>query len=458
MKNTRLLQAILRQDFRSFIEKVFNELNPGIKYEHNWHIDLLAEHLAHINEGRRIIINIPPRSLKSIIISVALPAFILGIDPTKRIIAASFAKTLSVKHSLDTRFIMESDWYRKLFPATLLSSKQNQKTKFLTSKGGFRMAVSVGSMVTGEGADILIIDDPHNPSHIESRKRRDQVINWYEQTFSTRLNNKEKGSVILVMQRLHENDLTGYLKNEGDFEIISIPAIAQKKREYVLGSKKYIQKEGEIFHPNRFSLEILKKIEREMGYRNYSAQYMQVPIQAAQGMVQIGDLHFYDKIDSHIDYYVFSIDSAIQTSASSDYSVCTIWAIRGEKYFLAFLYRAKPNYPELKKRIIYYINKYKPRYIIIEDHASGSSLIQDLRFEGFEGIISIRQKLDKITRFASIMDILLSGRVLLARKEAIMREMTNFPHSKHDDIVDSISQFLKFMKDQKQRNPNIREI
>lgn len=458
MKKTRLLKAILRQDFRSFIEKVFNELNPGIQYENNWHIDFLAEKLCSNNIGKRLIVNIPPRSLKSIIASVAYPAYILGKDPTKRIITASFAKSLSIKHSLDTRFIMESDWYRDLFPGTILSSKQNQKSKFLTSKGGFRMAVSVGSMVTGEGGDILIIDDPHNPSHIHSEKRRSQVIDWYEQTFSTRLNNKEKGKIFLIMQRLHEKDLTWHLEREQNFELISIPIMSPIERKYIIGNKKYIQKEGEIFHPSRFSAEIIKKIENEMGYRNFSAQYMQSPIPDSKGMISKNELCFYEKIEEKFDYYILSIDSAIQTNDNSDYSVCTIWGIKDDRYYLAFLYREKHSYPDLKRRIIYYIRKYRPKYTLIEDHASGSPLIQDLRFDGYENITPIRQKLDKITRFASVLGLLQSGKVLLLEKEIIIRELTLFPHSKNDDIVDSISQFLSFMKEQKRKNIRIREI
>lgn len=457
MSKDRLFQAILRQDFNSFIEKVFNELNPGIEYEHNWHIDFLADHLTDLN-AKRLIINVPPRSLKSIITSVALPAFILGQDPSKRIIAASFARSLALKHSLDTRFIMESNWYRSLFPSTILSKKQNQKSKFLTSKGGFRMAVSVGSMVTGEGADILIIDDPHNPSHISSKKRREQVIGWYEQTFSSRLNNKDKGSILLIMQRLHNWDLTGYLKERGEFELISIPSIADKNYSYAVSGKKYTLKEGSIFHPKRFSFDSLKKTEKEMGYRNYSAQYMQKPICDSNGMIRAEELSFYKQIPVDFDYFVLSLDSAIKTSEKSDYSACSIWAIRDDIYYLVYLYREKPSYPELKKKITYYNAKYRPRYILIEDHASGSSLIQDLRYEGIESIIPIRQKNDKITRFASIMSLLQSGRVLLPKKDIIIREITEFPHSKHDDIVDSISQFLQFMKERMRKEIRVRNI
>ena len=151
-----LLSSILRQDFASFIGKVFSTINPGIEYEHNWHIDLIADYLISVEKGdiKRLIINIPPRALKSVCVSVAWPAWILGHDPTKRIMVASYAQSLSIKHSLDTRLVMSSDWYVALFPHTKLSKKHNLKSKFMTTEHGFRMATSVGGMSTGEGGYI----------------------------------------------------------------------------------------------------------------------------------------------------------------------------------------------------------------------------------------------------------------------------------------------------------------
>ncbi|WP_341789344.1 hypothetical protein [Rickettsia endosymbiont of Polydrusus tereticollis] len=185
-----LLNAVLRQDFHSFIIKVFNTINPGIEYRLNWHTELISDYLLAVQNGdiNRLIINVPPRSLKSVCVSVAWSAWILGHDPTKRIMTASYSQILSIKHSLDCRFVLSTDWYRQLFPDTILSKEHNQKSKFLTTANGFRFATSVGGSATGEGGDILIIDDPHNPSQINSYKMRKKVIEWFEQVFVTRLN------------------------------------------------------------------------------------------------------------------------------------------------------------------------------------------------------------------------------------------------------------------------------
>ena len=210
----RIFQALLRENLSPFTQKVFSTVDPGTAYLHNWHVDLIAEHLQACYTGdiTRLIINIPPRYLKSITVSVAFPAWVLGKDPTKKIVCASYAQNLSTKHSIDTRLVVNSPWYRQLFPHVKLVGDQNEKTKFVTSDRGFRFATSVGGTATGEGGDILIVDDPHSAAQASSEKERTNALEWFDQTFSSRLNDKKKGCIILVMQRLNEIDLTGHLK------------------------------------------------------------------------------------------------------------------------------------------------------------------------------------------------------------------------------------------------------
>ena len=166
MNEKILLHALLRRDLKSFIYKVFHTINPGMQFHNAWYIDHIAKHLEEISTkaSQRLIINIPPRCLKSISISVAWPAWLLGIAPNKRIIVASYSQILSTKHSLDCRAVLQSHWYKEIFPGTIIS--QCQKNKFTTTEFGFRIATSIGGSITGEGADILIVDDPHNPTYI----------------------------------------------------------------------------------------------------------------------------------------------------------------------------------------------------------------------------------------------------------------------------------------------------
>lgn len=457
---------LIKYNLYSFINKVFNTINPGTRYVPNWHIELISNYLTAVQQGKikRLIINLPPRSLKSLCVSVAWPAWLLAHDPTKRIIAASYSQTLSLKHSLDCRFILASDWYNELFPKTVLNKKHNQKSKFLTSLNGFRFATSVGGSVTGEGGDFLIVDDPHNPVHVNSYKLRSKAIDWFEQTFTSRLNDKKNGAIIIVMQRLHTEDLTNYLINKNsDWKLLKIPAQFNHDCEYNIHNKKYSLKSNEILHEGRDSNEVLKLLEHEIGHYNYSAQYLQEPIAQGYSLLKLEDISFYEELPSHFDYFIHSWDSAIKTSEKADYSVGLCFGILGKKYYLLSMDRAKYSYPDLKGQVEKLAKKFTARYILIEDKASGQQLIQDLRFNNYNNIVAIKPRLDKITRFAAVVILFQNGTILLpARsnfKNIIINEITNFPNSKNDDIIDSFSQFLNYMKEfSSRREINIRNL
>ncbi|RYE05907.1 MAG: terminase [Rickettsiaceae bacterium] len=453
-KLNNVVNYLVKKDLYSFINKVFNTVNPGTDYQSNWHIELISDYLNAVQNGqiKRLIINIPPRSLKSLCISVAWPAWLLGYDPTKRIMAASYSQALSVKHSLDCRVVVESNWYNKIFPDTVLSKAQNQKSKFLTTANGFRFATSVGGSATGEGGDYLIVDDPHNPAHINSPKLRNKVIDWFEQTFLTRLNDKTKGAVIIVMQRLHSEDLTAHLlRSSSHWEHLKIPNQSDETRKYIILNKSYTFTYGEAMHSKRDSIEVLKALEQEIGAHNYHAQYLQQPIEDKNSLLQLKDISFYDQIPDHFDFYIQSWDTAIKLSEQADYSVGICFGIIGNKYYLLSMDRAKYSYPELKIKVEQFAKRYKPKDIIIEDKASGQQLIQDLRFSNYNNIIAIKPRLDKITRFASVVTLFQAGRILLPStagfKNVIINEITSFPSSKNDDIIDSLSQFLNLMKE-----------
>lgn len=455
--DVRLFEAIIRQDFPSFIGKVFSTINPGAKYHSNWHIDLIADYLEAARSGKikRLIINMPPRALKSVCISVAWPAWLLAQTPEARIMAASYSSVLSVKHSLDTKLVLESDWYQKLFPKTKLSRKHNCKNKFLTTKNGFRFATSVGGSATGEGGDYLIVDDPHNPTQINSTKLRNKAIDWFEQTFVTRLNDSKNGVIVVVMQRLHEEDLSAQLLSCGNWELLKIPMVAPKNLFYSVGQKKYEFKQGEILNSKRDEADFIAKIEKEMGARNFAAQFLQEPLPSNYNLLSENDISFYSESPERFDYYIQSWDTALKTTEKSDFSVGTCFGIVDKKYYLVSMIRKKLAYPELKNTIEKFADRYLPKYILIEDKASGQSIIQDLKCIGYTNIKPIKPKLDKVTRFASVVDLFQIGKVLLPQESAfnrsLLRELTTFPNSKNDDIIDSISQFLNFSKEINQR-------
>lgn len=461
----KLLNALLRTDLSSFIKRSFNIVNPAEEFIDNWHIDMLADYLTLIEKGEinRLIINIPPRSLKSVCISVAWPAWLLAHNPALRIIAASYSQTLSTRHSLDCKLLITSDWYQKLFPQMKLSRKLNQTQKFLTTQNGFRFATSVGGTITGDGGDFLIIDDPHKPSEIYSKKLRNKTIEWFEQTFATRLNNQKKGAIILVMQRLHPNDLSGHLlETQKDvWQHLTVPAMAQSRTKFYflsntkldmckLTSSGYFMNPNEPLHPHRLNNDQLQLLQQQIGIDTFAAQYLQQPPQHKAGMLHKKYISFYSKLPHNPATILQSWDTAIKITPKSDYSVCSTWFVEDGCYYLADLFRAKLTYPQLKKQTILLKDKFMPQTILIEDKASGQSLIQDLKQLGLQNIIAIKATKDKLMRFATTIPLFESGAILLPRSLEnqlhIIDELTEFPNSSHDDVIDSVSQAINYLQ------------
>src|SRR6185312_3501262 len=259
-------RALLRHDFFYFLARSFTELNPATELAGNWHLEIMAEELDLCRTGktRRLIINLPPRSLKSHCASVAFPAWILGHNPSAQIICASYAQDLADKHAIDCRALMSSSFYRQLFPATCLSPEKRAVADFLTTARGCRKATSVGGVLTGRGADFIIIDDPLQPDKALSDARRNAVNDWYDNTLCSRLNHKLTGCIVIVMQRLHEDDLVGHVLDieqrqaidiEPKWNVLRFPAIAEQDETYTVRrlnrTVTYARRAGDVLHPER---------------------------------------------------------------------------------------------------------------------------------------------------------------------------------------------------------------
>jgi predicted phage terminase large subunit-like protein len=458
------INKVFRTDLSLFIQKTFSIVDPGTEYLHNWHVDVIAEYLKACKQGeiKRLIINIPPRSLKSISVSVAFPAFLLGHNASTHIMVASYSQALSLTHSVHTRRVIQSEWYKQLFPDTEISSDQATKTKFMTTKLGFRMATSVGGTATGEGGDFLIVDDPHNVLEAQSEVKRQTALDWFDQTFSTRLNNKKEGVIIIIMQRLHEMDLTGHLKEKGGYEHLCLPIVAEKKQAiYLLGKEKKVREEGELLHPEREGLEELNKIKIALGEYGYAGQYQQRPAPLGGGMIK---MDWFKRFKTQPDKQevikiIQSWDTALTANTGSDYSVCTTWLQTDKGYFWIDTYRAKLEFPELKRMCISLAMQYNPHVVLIEDKGSGQSLLQELRNEPTINALPIKPVGDKIVRMSAASPAIEAGKVYMPEKAAWLPDATNelmqFPNGSHDDIVDSVSQCLNWIRLKRDANPRI---
>ncbi len=457
------LDAATASSFPLFIRRVVATTSPGAKYAHNWHIDAIAEYLEACARGdiRRLIINIPPRMLKSSIVSVAWPAWLLGHDARARLMVASYAQSLSTKHSTDCRHVMQSSWYKRVFPATQLSADQNEKDKFVTTARGHRLAVSVGGSAIGEGGNILIADDPLNPLQANQRSTRDTANAWFEQSFATRLDNKLRGAIVIVMQRLHAEDLSGHLLRKGGWEHLCLPAIAPKKHVVTLGNFRFERSEGAALQEAREPVELLEATRREMGSANFAAQYQQAPLAEESTLIQRDWFGRFDVLPHG--KVVQSWDTGIKAGAGHDASACATFVQYEGMHALIDMVQVRMEYPELKRLMRAQAEKFAPEAILVEDKASGQSLLQDLRRETQLPLIAQLPKGDKFARLQRVSPLIEAGKILLPKQAPWLADfetqLLDFPDGAHDDMVDAFSQYLNWLRaSQHARGPALRSL
>ena len=447
-----LLYAVLRKDYLSFLRRCMATLNPGALFLPNWHLDAIAYQLERVRAGKvtRLIINVPPRYLKSIMVSVAFPAFLLGHEPHRRIFGISYGGDLSTKHASDFRSIVQSDWYRRVFP----KMQVGRATEFdvHTSRRGFRKATSVYAAVTGLGGDTFIIDDPQKPVDAQSDSQRNHLNEWFSNTLRSRLDNKATGTIIVVMQRVHLNDLSGYLtENSDDWTVLSLPAIAETDEEVAVGEGIFHRRRaGEALHPAHEPLAVLEKLRFDMGSDVFAAQYQQSPVPPGGAMIRRIWLRYYDRLpeQTYRSKIIQSWDTAAKAGAQNDWSVCTTWLIHDKHYYLLDVTRGRYEYPRLRSTAIALAERFKPRAVLIEDASTGIALAQELRQAGRFVVNPIPVERDKIGRLYVQQAKFEAGLVLFPRGAPFLptleAELLAFPQAKTDDQVDSISQALAY--------------
>ncbi len=450
-------EFILRHDFMSFIERSFFELNPDTRLMVSAYLEVMAAKLEACRLGRirRLIICLPPRHLKSHSASVAFPAWYLGHRPSGQVICVSYGQDLTEKFARDCRSVMQTPWYQRLF-ATRLSDRQAVHD-FWTTDQGVRMATSVEGVLTGRGADLIIIDDPMKPDEAFSEPRRTKVNQWFDNTLLSRLNDKNTGCIIIVMQRLHQDDLVGHVLEHSNWEVLSFPAIAEEDETHLietpLGRRLFTRRVGDILQSERESGETLDAMRRSLGDYCFASQYQQSPTPVGGAMIKEKWLRFYDPLSVPREFLrkVQSWDTANKTKELNDYSVCTVWGQRGKDFFLLEVVRQRLNYPDLKRKVIELAGRYPGARILIEDKASGTQLIQELRQEiyGIEPYEPLAG-MDKTMRMHAQTDLFENGFVYLPSQASwlpeYVRELISFPGSKYDDQVDSTAQALHYMR------------
>jgi len=467
------LYSLLRHDFKSFVIKVFKEVSPNSKYLDNWHVNVICHELMSIFEGKQnhLIMNVPPRYMKSIICAISFPAFILGHNPKATIIAVSYSDDLASKLALDCKKIIESSWYQEIFPGTKLSKNKKSINDFETTKGGGRYATSVNGTLTGRGADYIIIDDPIKPADAFSDLVREKTNDWYGSTLYSRLNNKNEGKIIVIMQRLHEEDFTGYLlQTDPTFRHIKIPAIAEMDEIWTIKNRiinkeiSIIRNKNKPLHPEREDLAKLYQTKECMGEYNFAGQYQQNPAPREGGIIKKVWLQFYNNAELlksiknnqiTIKSIIQSWDTANKIEEYNDYSACvTILRDTNDTNYVLDVYREKLEFPGLIKKIVQKYQNTKQEYeqnitVLIEDKASGTNLIQALKHDYYLCTKGIKPEYDKETRLMAVSHLIENGKCLFPSDKPdwwfdFEYELLRFPKARNDDQCDALSQALNY--------------
>ncbi len=454
----RALQYSLRADLPTFIEKAFRTLHPGTEYVDGWHVEAIAYQLTRLlgGEERQLVITQPPRTLKSICTSVAFVAWALGNNPTLNFVCVSYSQDLALDLARKFRKLISTPWYQETFPRTRLSRDTDALIE--TTQGGGRITASVGGTITGRGANVIIIDDPLKAEEAHSESARTNVISWYRNTLLSRFNDQNTGRLVLVMQRLHEEDLAGQIAGNGYH--LDLPAIAIEPQRVPLGNGRiHVREPGDLLDPMRLPEEVLERIRTGVGSLTFSAQYQQRPTPIEGNLVKREWFQHYRTLPrSDQPQIVQSWDVA--GSLDGDYSVCTTWAVMDKHAYLIARWRGRLEFPALQQKAFELADHHSPRTILVEKAGLGLSLYQALReADAVSSVIGIDTNRDKTTRFEGVTPHIEGGYVHLPEEApwlaGYLSELLGFPNARYDDQVDSTSQFLNWLIGRQRPAPGI---
>lgn len=420
----------------------------GNRWMRNWHHDVITAKLESVFHGRcrRLIINIPPRYSKTELAVVNFMAWALGQCPDSEFIHTSYSMRLAANNSYRCREMVRQPWYQALFPDVRLAPGSEAKDDWRTTDGGVIYATGSGGSITGYGAGkmreqprfggAIVIDDPHKADEATSDTMRENVIDWFKNTIESRTNGPET-PIIVIMQRLHEADLAGWLLGGGngeEWEHLCIPAIGAD--DMALWPEKHDRAE-------------LERMSKSKPYE-FAGQYMQRPAPLGGGIFKIDWWRYYGPAGlPPVQRIVQSWDTAFKTKTTNDFSVCTTWAECENGYYLLDVWKQRVEFPELKRVVTSLAAKFKPSAVLVEDKASGQSLIQEMQRETKLPLLPIKVDVDKATRAFAVTPLIQAGRVFLPEGAPWVADYiashAAFPNAAHDDDVDSTTQALNYL-------------
>jgi len=419
------------------------------KFELAPHHRQIVDYLERIERGEidRLMIFMPPRHGKSLIGSTLFPAWFLGRHPEWSVIASSYGSELATDFGRRVRNLMSDGLFQSIFSGAKLAGDSTAAHRFSLSKGGNYYAVGAGGPITGRGADLLLIDDPiKNREDANSESYRRQLHEWYESVAYTRL--QPEGAIVVISTRWHMDDLAGWLLREHpeeNWSVLNLPAVAETDEGW--------RREGDALWEKKFPPKRLAQIREAVGGATWAALYQQRPA-AAEGAIfrrEWWKTFTPATLPARFEQIVVSLDTAFKAGSSNDYSVGLVLGVGETGYYVLDVWRDRVEFPALMRQVEMLALKWKPDRVLIEDKASGQSLIQELQSNSRLAIDPIKVDSDKVTRATAVTPLIEAGRVYLPEGADwladFLEEVSSFPSAPHDDMVDAFSQALNYVRE-----------
>ena len=451
-----LEKKLCEMSFYEFFKAAWIVVEPAVPLSTNWHhkyiCDLLQEEcervIAQKPKTKDVIINVPFRSTKSLIVTVMFPVWAWIKSPKLRFITSSYSATLSIELATKSRDIIFSDWFKRRWGDVFhIKKDQNLKERYENNFVGMRRATSVGGTVTGQGGDFLIVDDPLSPQMASSATERDNANEWYRTTFYSRLNQPDIGVRIIIMQRVHEDDLTGFLLGKETrlkYKHICIPAKSGDGNIKPTYLEKHYNKDTGLFWEDRFSQRTLDDYRSALGSYGYAGQLQQTPTPLDSGMIH-KDWFKVDRYRVEDSVVNFVIDPAYTADQKNDPSALLAYTYKENRWQIVDCVNVYKEFPDLVKFIQQWVakNGYTNRSrIYVEPKASGKSIVQTLvRETGLNVKEDKPPTKDKVARVSDVSASLESGRVSILNgdwNDEFLDQLAKFPAAKHDDMVDCL--------------------
>lgn len=444
-------------DFGAFCRRAWREVEPGKPLLWNWHHELICEYLqlAYLGEETRLIFTLPPRGLKSKLVSVFYGAWVWAQSPQSSFILTSYSDSLSEELNIMRRTLLMSKWFETTFPGKVIFSEDlNRREQYANKAGGHAIATSTEGTVTGKGADYLLVDDLLSPQQSYSDLERNNANRFFDSTLRSRLNDPTTGRIVVVCQRLHESDLVGHLEEAepGVWRHVRLPMEAETDEEIVfpISGRTMHRRAGDLLHPQRWPESYVKKTKATVGQYIFASQFQQRPAPAGGSIFRSEWFRSFDSLPQGKGTTIISLDTAFSTKKTADYSVASVWTAFESRFYLRFIWRERADYPQLKAMTLALCEDWHPEAVLIEARGSGQSLIQSLKQETSLPIVGIAVDTDKVSRAHGVTALFQSGRVFFAKSEPwlpnFLHELELFPSASHDDQVDSTVQALAYLR------------